>query len=718
MVTLVAGAARASSDPVGTATPATSEIAPEVSCQQLATLDLAGLRDAPTRILTATPVAATPQKAAFCRVTGYVTPQVEFELRLPTDGWTGRYLQLGCGGFCGFADPDNPNHGLPGGCAPPDDGHVALAADNSGHRGAGSTDGLWARSDPQLRVDMGYRSEHVVAVAAKAVIEAFYGRRPRHSYFAGCSNGGRQALMEAQRFPGDFDGIIAGAPGNNLAALAGEFFPWIAVVNADSAGRQILGEDKLRLLHDSVMAACDTTDGLEDGLIQEPRDCTFDPAALRCRGADSGCLTAAQVTVVRKFYQGPVDDRGRRLYPAGLPRGSELGWLGYVVAPAGQTGVLGALGLNYLRYFGSWNNPPASFTLQDHKFDTKTFNRLRRMSGIYDSTDPDLTRFRDRGGKLIIWHGWSDPAIPAASSLTYYNAVTERMGGLRATQSFARLYMFPGVYHCGGGYGPATFDLFTPLYDWVEGGPAPTRVVASKKVADQVVRTRPVYPYPMETRYTGTGSIDDAANFTGVMPTHTHDDTYPWLGAPFRSGYQEWCRWEGTTLKCGRTPHRRPRSAMSPRAVAAVAVTNRPARSGSADYPGSRPCRDRVSSRSRRSPPPAGSSDPAPGRCSSGVSVLARSSQAGQTRAASRRRSRPPRCMARHTPRYPGRTPAAMRTWPTITGVKMYVDHRWIRLNQTNAGPPEEAHKPIPLTTNASSRTTMTRLAMRWPGSK
>ncbi|MEV4678705.1 tannase/feruloyl esterase family alpha/beta hydrolase [Actinomadura sp. NPDC049382] len=535
----------------GTTTPT----AAAVPCQQLTGLDLTALPDAPTRIISATHVAATADKPAYCQVKGYVSPQIQFELRLPAQGWTGRYVQLGCGGFCGFAAPDNPNHFLPGGCAPPDDGRVVLGASNGGHIGVDSRDALWAHSDPQLRIDMAYRSEHVTALVAKAVTKAYYGQAPQYSYFAGCSNGGRQALMEAQRYPDDFDGIIAGAPGNNLVALAGEFFPWIATVNTDDKGRQILGPDKLPLLQSKVMQACDATDGLTDGLINNPRNCDFDPGTLRCPTASPQptCLTRDQVYVVRKIYQGPVDAKGRRLFPAGLAKGTEAAWLGYVIAPQGQTGGLEALGYNYLKYFASWNNPPASYTLKDHRFDLRTFKKLREMSGIYDSTDPDLTRFRDRGGKLIMWHGWADPAIPTESTLAYHHALTQRMGGPKATGRFARTFLFPGVYHCVQGYGPDTFDLFTPIYDWVEKGAAPQKIIAAKKDGDRTVRTRPVYPYPMQTKYTGTGSIDDAANFTGVMPTEQPDDRYPWAGAPFRSDYQQTCRWEGTKLKCTRT---------------------------------------------------------------------------------------------------------------------------------------------------------------------
>ncbi|MEO3828589.1 tannase/feruloyl esterase family alpha/beta hydrolase [Actinomadura sp. B10D3] len=513
-----------------------------MACERLETLDLSGLRDAPTRIISAIP-------EEHCLIKGYVSPQVEFELRLPTGSWNGRYLQLGCGGLCGTVQPDDPMQHLPGGCAPPDDGGTAIASGGGGHTGAGSTDGLWAHSDPQLRVDFGYRSEHVIALASKAIIKAYYGQAPRYSYFNGCSNGGRQALMEAQRFPDDFDGIIAGAPSNMLTALSGELLPWNARVNKGADGRQILDPDKLPFLHREVMAACDPADGLKDGLIDDPRNCRFDPAALRCTRTQQDCLTAEEVDVVRKLYGGPVDRKGRRLYPSGLPLGSEAAWRDYVIAPAGKTSILGTLGLNYLKYMSSWTNPPSSFTLDDHRFDITTFKKLRRMSGIYDSADPDLTRYRDRGGKLILWHGWADPGIPAQSTIAYYHAVTERMGGLKATQEFARLFLFPGVYHCASGHGPHKFDLFNPLYDWVEKGTSPHQIIAADTREGQK-RTRPVYPYPMQAKYTGTGSIDDAANFKGVMPKNPPDDTYPWLGAPLRSGYQKWCHWNGRTLEC------------------------------------------------------------------------------------------------------------------------------------------------------------------------
>jgi len=522
---------------------------PAIACEQLRSLDLSTLAGAPTRILSAQPRPATGGGPEHCTVTGYAAPQVHFELRLPTSGWTGRYLQLGCGGLCGFLDiaVSLPRTG----CLPADTGEFAIAAEDTGHTGASTTDGLWGGSDPQLRVDYGYRSPHVVATAAKAIIGVFYGQAPARSYFVGCSDGGRQALSQAQRFPADFDGIVAGAPANNWVALSAMMLAWPSTVNTDPHGQPILGPDKLPVLHRAAMDSCDGADGLVDGLIADPRLCAFDPASVRCpQGGDgSGCLTATQVEAARKIYQGPADRHGRHLYPGGAPLGSELRW-GF------ERAFMAALSLNYYQYLASWQNPPADFSLADVAFDVSALRRLQQMSGLYDATDPDLRAFADRGGKLILWHGWTDSTIPPTGTLAYYDAVVDRTGGLPATQQFARLFLFPGVEHCGGGNAPNTFDLLTPLRSWVEDASPPQRIIATQRTRDgTVIRTRPVFPHPMQARYTGSGSVNDADNFVGVTPPNPPDDAFGWAGEPFRSGYQQWCHWNGTKLVC---THARP----------------------------------------------------------------------------------------------------------------------------------------------------------------
>jgi feruloyl esterase len=237
---------------------------------------------------------------------------------------------------------------------------------------------------------------------------------------------------------------------------------------------------------------------------------------------------------VRKIYSGPVDSRGERLYPGGEAMGSELAWAGWMVPVPPQATqrdtISWSIGNGWVKYLAFEHNPPISSTLNDIAFDRRTFGQVRRLAGLYDAIDPDLSAFRNAGGKLILWHGWADQAIPPTGTVAYYQAVQDRMGGLAATQRFARMFMFPGVLHCGGGTAPNSFDLLTPLMNWVEDRAAPARVVATQTDGDTVVRTRPVFPYPLVARYTGTGSTDDAANFVAAKPEHPTQDHFPWLG--------------------------------------------------------------------------------------------------------------------------------------------------------------------------------------------
>jgi hypothetical protein len=501
--------------------PGGAPVLPRVACAALAQPEPRGIPDfgriagAPTRVSAAAVVAATASAPELCDVNGYVAPQVRFELKLPTRTWQGRYLQNGCGGSCDLQ---------PG-------GDFAVSATDDGHSAAGF-DALWAATDEQLRVDLGSRAVHVVALASKAIVAAYYGVRPHHSYFRGCSDGGREGLQEAQRFPEDFDGIVAGAPANIWAPLNGEFQPWLGSINVDQSGSPILTADKLPALHGAALAACDGKDGLVDGQIDDPRACAFDPGSIRCPGqADQPtCLTPAQVEVARRAYGGPVDTSGRHLYPGGEPVGSELAWAGWFVTPAGAPGVGLLIGDNYLKYSAFPIGQPTS-SVQDWKFTVDGFNRLRAEARTFDSTSADLGRFRARGGKLILWHGWADQAIPPTGTVSYYDALQDGMGGLPRVQQFARLFMVPSVNHCGGGFGPNQFDLVNPIVHWVEQGAPPARIVASQLDAGgKVVRTRPLFPYPQQARYTGSGSVDDAANFVGVQPSPLPRDDFNWVG--------------------------------------------------------------------------------------------------------------------------------------------------------------------------------------------
>jgi feruloyl esterase len=513
-------------------------------CSALAQRDFSTLPDAATAILSAQIVSATGQTPEYCGVNGYVTPQVQFEVRLPTQNWNHRYLQVGCGGYCGSlrASPE---------CIAALNQNFAVAFGNSGHVGGGLGAGsaLWGLDQPQLRIDFGYRSEHVTALAAKAIATAYYGEAPHYSYFQGCSNGGRQALQEAQRYPNDFNGIIAGAPAAIQALLNGEYETWNARANENAQGNPILPADKLTLIHQAALADCDGKDGLVDGQITDPRVCTFKPQSLQCPNnqEQANCLTTAQIAVVNKLYGGARDPQGRLLYPGSQTIGSELAWAGSIIGTNGMPPFAAQISNSYLKYLAFPQSPPPSFSYRDWQFTAEGFDRLRPLGEVYNATNPNLTAFRERGGKLILYHGWADPAIPPHGTLTYYQAVQDTMGGLEAVQQFARLFMLPGMYHCQGGTGPSQVDWLTPIVAWVEQGTAPTQIIASQTAENSasggfanptersnsnatIIRTRPLFPYPMQARYNGRGSIDNAANFTGVMPSQILNNRIDWIG--------------------------------------------------------------------------------------------------------------------------------------------------------------------------------------------
>lgn len=489
---------------------------------------------------------------AYCQVQGYLSPQTEFEVLLPLTTWTGRYLQQGCGGFCGSAgtsliDPSRTS-GHQGPWQPLLDGELVVAGSNAGHDGAGALDALWGAEDPRLRVEFGYASEHRVSVAVEELIRAFYGRGPDFSYFDGVSNGGRQALVLAERYPADFDGILAGAPANNWAALAGLAQAWMIQANLDAEGRQVLTSEKLPALHAAVLRECADP----QGVIPDPRACTFDPASTRCPAGEDrpDCLTAAQVDVVRALYRGATDPSGRNLFDGGQPYGSELAWNTWLVQPAtdvdAPAGTFAAqLALGYWENLAFWENPPEDFTLSDVTFDAATHERLQDLGGLYDATDPDLSEFRDSGGKLIIYHGWADEAISPFATLDYYRAVVETTGGLPASQAFSRLYMIPGLYHCPCGQ-PVTGDpasapqFMDALTAWVEQDQAPAAeevavTSATTATPPASITVQPFDPTLPEPRNAGLNSGYD---YIGVETAYRPDG-------------QLWCEQRGRELVCG-----------------------------------------------------------------------------------------------------------------------------------------------------------------------
>ncbi|MGI5504945.1 tannase/feruloyl esterase family alpha/beta hydrolase [Lentzea sp. CA-135723] len=466
--------------------------------------------DARTRVTSATVVSGDQE---FCDVRGTIEPAIGFQLKLPLRGYQGRYLQYGCGGFCGaIGDP-----AFPSGCGPAF-GDAAVAATDDGHQAPPENpfDTTWAASNQKARDDYFFRAPHALSKVSKHIIAAFYGRPPVKSYFSGCSNGGREGLLLAQRYPRDFDGIVAAAPGAYYTALIG-YQAWIA--------RNTIPNDKIFLLHNAVMTACDGNDGLVDGQIEDPRLCRFDPGTL------AGQLTDDEIARVRRLYAGP-SDHGVRLYPGGQPYGSEISWTFWLNPSEGfGRGIAAELADNGLKHLVHPIGKPGS-SLEEFEFTTRAFRRLVPETVKANSLSLDLRAFARAGGKLILWHGAGDQGIPFEGTLDYWQRLT---GG--RNPSYARLFVVPSMWHCDGGDTLTGFDPFRALVSWVEGGQAPSKIIAEGR--DQngtVVRTRPVYPYPLRARYTGSGSIDDAANFVAA-PGFGFDDRIRWAGEDlYRSG--------------------------------------------------------------------------------------------------------------------------------------------------------------------------------------
>jgi feruloyl esterase len=471
-----------------------------------------------TTITAAAAVEASGDLPRYCRVDGHVaTPgnEVNFRLGLP-GSWNGKFYFTGVGGLGGTIG--SLNAGLARG--------YASASTDTGHE---VSDPGWS-SNRAKQIDYGHRGTHVTAVAAKELTAAFFSRQPEHAYFNGCSNGGRQALMEAQRYPMDFDGIIAGDPatGTPMQVRRALVFQHILL-----HPENFLPIDKVELLSRTTLAECDAKDGLKDGLIGDPRLCTFKPETLTCAGADRpDCLTAAQVESVKKLYA-PVTTPQGDPYAVGFPVGHEggsTGWQAWTigrVAPTRQADGTLAFTVDVPSGFSLSEANMRSLALDhdDPNFNWKTFRferdlpRLKTMTEILSPLDPDLKPYKNRGGKLILYHGWADPAISAYGTLDYYEKVVKAVGGQHEADAFARAYFVPGMHHCGGGPGPNSFDMLPVLENWIEKGIAPTGVTASHSIDGKVDRTRPLCPHPQVARYTGNGSIDEAANFRCEGPT-------------------------------------------------------------------------------------------------------------------------------------------------------------------------------------------------------
>jgi feruloyl esterase len=430
---------------------------------------------------------------AHCRVNAILKPTsdsiIEMELWLPQD-WNGKFEAVGGGGWAGnISFPAMVNALLEG---------YATASTDTGHKGG---DGTFALNHPEKVVDFGYRAIHEMTAKSKDLVRAFYGKEARLAYFNGCSTGGRQALMEAQRYPSDFDGIIAGAPANNhiLLHVAGVSR---AIDIFNIPGDHTLSPAKQAFLAKSVMDACDALDGVKDGLLNNPRRCHFDVSTLLCTGADSDtCLTAPQLAAVKRMYTDTKTKKGEIVW-TGYEFGGELGWNGL----RNSTGP-GSGGLDSIRYLG-YNDPNYDW----HTFDLDRDLALTvEKAGYINAGNPDLSGFKSHGGKLIMYHGWSDPAISPGNTINYYSSVLNKMG--RNQDNWMRLYMVPGMQHCRGGPGPNQFSVLGALERWRENGSAPDQMIASHVSNNRVDMTRPLCPYPQVAVYKGVGSTNDAANF-------------------------------------------------------------------------------------------------------------------------------------------------------------------------------------------------------------
>jgi streptogramin lyase len=440
-----------------TARPAGSPLAvisPVMGCEAFALTALTLDDGTPVRIETA--VRTQNDGHDFCTLKGYAAPQVRFELRLPVDSWHQRLLFTGCGGFCGQVAIRAPaaEH-----CSATDNGEMALVSSDLGHA-AGGNDTLWAAGNPQGLADYGHRAVHVVTQAAKRIAARYYGQAPRYSYFSGCSDGGREAVVAALRYPKDFDGIVAGAPVVDVATNNSLYHAWLVRQLSRRDGSLRFTDADLHRLYEAQRKACPLTPG---GVVADPRACRVDLATLN--------LTDEQLAAAKALYSGPVDEQGKPLY-FGAPPGSELTWNAQV--PGSRL-----FATSFISYVAS-DPPLKDFDLWSIDFTRARHQAYTRVNAVIGAVDPDLRSFQKAGGKLLLWHGWGDAGVPAGGTVHLYEGLQRRLGHAAAAKML-RLYMLPGVYHCGNGPGPDRVDLLTPVMDWVERGIPPGAVSASSR---------------------------------------------------------------------------------------------------------------------------------------------------------------------------------------------------------------------------------------------
>jgi len=523
-------------------TPAKADVAsgPEAArCASLVNADFSHVLDAPTQVTEAQLTAGSAGLSTHCEVKGYVTPTVGFFLAMPPQNWNGKFLELGCGGFCGgIVDRTRLEISKEIFIGPKHRDYAVLIFDG-GHATAGIS-GLWGYNNLQAQFDFGVRAPHVAALAGKAITEHYYKRAPIRSYFSGCSSGGQQAFSEAQRFPWDFDGILAGAPSPTFSGPM-MYYLW--------SGRALAGKVNkadLKLVHEAALARCDMDDGLKDGVIGDPLHCKFGSAQLLCKpGENSGCLTQEKVDAIKKVYSGPTTSEGVKIYTGGPLPGSELNWIRDIPGTAyvyGGDKVVPWSG-EYFRYIGFMPAPGPGWNPQDFDFD-RDYKRLRVAESLFGAADNlDLRKFKAAGGKMILYQGGQDESDIPTDAVDYYETAEKTLGGRASTQEFFRLFLIPGMNHCLGGAGAWAIDYVSYLEDWVERGQAPAVMIGSHLDMDEfrhahpssepnfaaefeqfrndphnVKFTRPMYPYPVRARYQGNGDPNKAASFAPVNP--------------------------------------------------------------------------------------------------------------------------------------------------------------------------------------------------------
>ena len=518
-------------------------VRPVMPCDQLAKADLSKVGNSPMAIKSAA-VRDTP-KGQFCMVVGSIEPATLFEVDLPIDHWTQRFEM----------NPSNASLiANAGSCAPALNGEFAVAFDNLGHSGGGlRTDTSWT-PNLQLRIDFAYRANHETVLAAKALIKAFYGQPQRFSYFVGCSEGGREALTEAQRFPQDFDGISAGSPVAIDSTHNIFFHPWESYVNRRPDGSRILAAGRMHILHDAVLEHCAAAAGLLDGVLLQPTACKFDPSWVQCKAGTSdtsNCLTAEEVGVVENLYAGPGDGKRHHFEIAGFAMGTEHRWglstADHVANPEAKEGW------QLRRLLAPPESGKTATELEDaFAFNQEWYDKTLTLAPLYNAGNTNLRPFEQHGGKLILWNGAEDLTVQPELSVAYYEGVEKELGA-KQTDTFMRLFVVPGVGHCNGGDLAFQLDLLSPLMAWTELHRAPEMIIGGKPAEKSPAAnggggqnagqragmsggtggawglhdpfstafrpnefTRPIYAFPYMARYSGKGDPKDAASYERV----------------------------------------------------------------------------------------------------------------------------------------------------------------------------------------------------------